>query len=348
MRKCSLSLPLAFIHHTTRSSDYYVPCTVSNKPTNCGMSGYVLFFLALRFTHCQANHSVFYKIENGVLIIVAVYIDDTLALSYNHKAIDKLKQQFVHKYDMTDLSEAHSLDSGYGDYMQLWKVDDRALSTMLHYVNTWMLQHDQWPSCFDTHWCQCQTRNISWSWERHKRVPKCTWGLNVHYACHPPQHSLCSWHTQQACCHTWSRAHHCIKMWLLLLVWDIGYTSCLLRRCKRWFIRLCMSTLTGQPTLMIDDLLQDTSLSLPVLLVTIASLLFNLQPCYLWPLITFLFSRLPPILLECLPPKHSFFTYTLCMAMHNLTFSSQGLSLLLRDTISVPVFSQLFPILEPA
>ena len=52
-------------------------------------------FLALRFTWCQADHSVFYKIENGVLIIVAVYVDDKLTLSNNRKAIDKLKRQFA-------------------------------------------------------------------------------------------------------------------------------------------------------------------------------------------------------------------------------------------------------------
>ena len=41
-------------------------------------------------------------------------------------------------------------------------------------------------------------------------------------------------------------------------------------------------------------------------------------------------------------------TYTLCMAMHYLTISSQGLSLLLMDTIPVPVLAQLLPIPELA
>ena len=64
-------------------------------------------FLALGFMRCQADHSVFHKIENSVLIIIAVYVDDKLTLSNNHKAIDKLKRQFAHEYDMTDLGEAH-------------------------------------------------------------------------------------------------------------------------------------------------------------------------------------------------------------------------------------------------
>ena len=64
-------------------------------------------FLALGFMRCQADHSVFHKIENSVLIIIAVYVDDKLTLSNNRKAIDKLKRQFAHEYDMTDLGEAH-------------------------------------------------------------------------------------------------------------------------------------------------------------------------------------------------------------------------------------------------
>ena len=59
-------------------------------------------------------------------------------------------------------------------------------------------------------------------------------------------------------------------------------------------------------------------------------------------------SQLLPIPPEHLALKCSFFTYTLCMAMHNLTISSQGLSLFPMDAIFVPVFTQLFPIPELA
>ena len=63
-------------------------------------------FEALGFTRCQADHSVFYKIEDGVLIIVAVYVDDKMMLSKNKEKIEKLKKQLACEYDMTDLGEA--------------------------------------------------------------------------------------------------------------------------------------------------------------------------------------------------------------------------------------------------
>jgi hypothetical protein len=64
-------------------------------------------FIALGFTRSQADHSVFYKVEDGVLIVVAVYVDDKLMLSKDQKAIDKLKKQLSREYEMTDLGEAH-------------------------------------------------------------------------------------------------------------------------------------------------------------------------------------------------------------------------------------------------
>ena len=55
---------------------------------------------------CQAYHSVFYMIEDGALIIVAVYVDDKMMLSKNKEKIEKLKKQLAHEYDMTDLGKA--------------------------------------------------------------------------------------------------------------------------------------------------------------------------------------------------------------------------------------------------
>ena len=108
MRKSSWSLLPAFIHHATRSGDYYVCALYGLKQAHKSWYEWLCaVFLALGFTWCQADHSVFYKIDNGVLIIVAVYVNDKLALLNNRKAIDKLKQQFVPEYNMTDLGEAH-------------------------------------------------------------------------------------------------------------------------------------------------------------------------------------------------------------------------------------------------
>ena len=65
------------------------------------------------------------------------------------------------------------------------------------------------------------------------------------------------------------------------------------------------------------------------------------------------FPPTTPPLFQLLPipsgrplPKHSFLIYMLCMPIHNLTFSSQGLSPFPMDAISVPVLTQLFPIPE--
>ena len=56
-------------------------------------------------------------------------------------------------------------------------------------------------------------------------------------------------------------------------------------------------------------------------------------------IVTILLTCLLSIPLEHLLPKCNFFTYMLCMAMHQLTFSSQELSLSLMDTISFFIFT---------
>lgn len=63
-------------------------------------------FESLGFTRSHADHSVFYKVEDGVIIIVAVYVDDKLILSKCTRAIEKLKQALVKEYDLSDLGEA--------------------------------------------------------------------------------------------------------------------------------------------------------------------------------------------------------------------------------------------------
>jgi hypothetical protein len=63
-------------------------------------------FESLGFTRSEADHSVFYKVENGVLIVVAVYVDDKLMLSKDQSIIDRLKVQLAAEYELTDLGEA--------------------------------------------------------------------------------------------------------------------------------------------------------------------------------------------------------------------------------------------------
>lgn len=63
-------------------------------------------FESLGFTRSHADHSVFYKVEDGEIIIVAVYVDDKLILSRCTRAIERLKEALVKEYDLSDLGEA--------------------------------------------------------------------------------------------------------------------------------------------------------------------------------------------------------------------------------------------------
>lgn len=63
-------------------------------------------FESLGFTRSNADHSLFYKVEKGILLIVAVYVDDKLILSKSREAINQLKSQLAGQYDLSDLGEA--------------------------------------------------------------------------------------------------------------------------------------------------------------------------------------------------------------------------------------------------
>jgi transposase InsO family protein len=63
-------------------------------------------FEGLGFTRSEADHSVFFKVEDGTIVIVAVYVDDKLMLSKDQKIIDQLKVKLAAEYDLTDLGEA--------------------------------------------------------------------------------------------------------------------------------------------------------------------------------------------------------------------------------------------------
>ncbi|OBZ79951.1 Retrovirus-related Pol polyprotein from transposon TNT 1-94 [Grifola frondosa] len=66
-------------------------------------------FESLGFTRSNADHSVFYKNEDGVLLIVAVYIDDMLIFCNSLPAVEALKADLGSHYDMTDLGEARRI-----------------------------------------------------------------------------------------------------------------------------------------------------------------------------------------------------------------------------------------------
>ena len=64
-------------------------------------------FESLGFTHSNTDHSLFYKDEDGDLLIVTVYIDNKLMFSKNLNAIKCLKTQLSEHFKITDLGNAH-------------------------------------------------------------------------------------------------------------------------------------------------------------------------------------------------------------------------------------------------
>ena len=63
-------------------------------------------FESLGFTRSNADHSLLYKVEDGDLLIIAVYVNDKLIFSRNLDAIKRLKLQLSKHFEITDLGKA--------------------------------------------------------------------------------------------------------------------------------------------------------------------------------------------------------------------------------------------------
>lgn len=64
-------------------------------------------FEALGFTRSNADHGVFYKNDDGKLVIIAIYVDDMLIFSNSTAARNATKSALSERFEMTDLGEAH-------------------------------------------------------------------------------------------------------------------------------------------------------------------------------------------------------------------------------------------------
>ncbi|THG98301.1 hypothetical protein EW026_g3860 [Hermanssonia centrifuga] len=64
-------------------------------------------FKAMGFTRSDYDHAIFFKLEDGHLLIAAVYVDDMLLVSDHTPVIQKLKSDLSTRFEMTDLGEAH-------------------------------------------------------------------------------------------------------------------------------------------------------------------------------------------------------------------------------------------------
>lgn len=62
-------------------------------------------FEAMGFTWSKADHSIFFKNENGSLLIVAIYVDNLLLLCNNICHIECIKEDLWAIFEITDLGE---------------------------------------------------------------------------------------------------------------------------------------------------------------------------------------------------------------------------------------------------
>jgi hypothetical protein len=65
---------------------------------------------SLNFTRSEYDHCVYFKkLENGILIILVLYLDDILVVSKSMVEINKLNSQLDRVSDMKDLGETKQI-----------------------------------------------------------------------------------------------------------------------------------------------------------------------------------------------------------------------------------------------
>eukprot|EP00253_Pinus_taeda_P021000 PITA_21000 len=64
------------------------------------------FMVSQNFVRSEYDHCVYFKIFNGIFIILALYVDDMLIASNNMEEINRLKAQLSRTFDMKDLGAA--------------------------------------------------------------------------------------------------------------------------------------------------------------------------------------------------------------------------------------------------
>lgn len=65
-------------------------------------------FEGLGFTRSQADHCIFYKVEDGMLLIIAIYVDDMILLSDKSEGIRRLlliEDKLCEIFEMTNLGD---------------------------------------------------------------------------------------------------------------------------------------------------------------------------------------------------------------------------------------------------
>jgi Reverse transcriptase (RNA-dependent DNA polymerase) len=63
-------------------------------------------FEILNLKRCHTDHGIFQLSKDGVLVIIAIYVDDLLILSNSGNAVNQVKSKLSKRFKMTDLGEA--------------------------------------------------------------------------------------------------------------------------------------------------------------------------------------------------------------------------------------------------
>jgi hypothetical protein len=64
------------------------------------------YLMSLGFTKSEADHNLYYKVEDGCPSILVLYVDD-LFLTRNKKLIDGCKRELTSEFEMKDLGLIH-------------------------------------------------------------------------------------------------------------------------------------------------------------------------------------------------------------------------------------------------
>ena len=65
------------------------------------------FLLAIGFSRCHSDNTIYTKRVDGQLIILVLYVDDLILTSSDPKLINHVKSSLKKKFDMTDLGYLH-------------------------------------------------------------------------------------------------------------------------------------------------------------------------------------------------------------------------------------------------
>lgn len=78
------------------------------------------FVLSLGFVRSKSDHCVYFKIKNGCLLIISLYVDDIFLIGNDKGMIFDLKSHLLARFEMKDLGAArYIMGMEYEEYKSL-------------------------------------------------------------------------------------------------------------------------------------------------------------------------------------------------------------------------------------